>query len=226
MNCPHWNPVRDIGSPGDLWRRDTNLGVLVGAGAPWKGAAVSAVLATRGPSPCAPKVRRTPEAFPLRVWARPEGNVFGGWHRHGDPGREKCCRLFSVRQDPSLYNTSQSAPSGRMGSFRTSPLQQSYHGASQSGTWSGGGIGIKIRAGKSIGQAHDRALIASTTAGREPRQAVVSRCYVWVELRQRIFSRGRHAFFCLFILTGRYALLLISVVILNYTPYALGPSKR
>ena len=67
-----------------------------------------------------------------------------------------------------------------------------------------------------IGQAHDRASIATITAGREPRQAVVSQCYVWVELRQHIFSRGRHAFLCVFIFTGRYVALLISVVILNY----------
>ena len=38
---------------------------------------------------------------------------------------------------------------------------QSYYGASQRGTSLGDGMGIKIRVGKSIGQAHDRALIAT-----------------------------------------------------------------
>ena len=95
--------------------------------------------------------------------------------------------------------------------------KQSYHGASQSGTCLGGGIGSKIRAGKTNCLAHDLALIATITAGRKPRQAVVSQCYVWVERRrQHTFSSGRHAFFCLFIFTGRYVPLLISIVIINY----------
>ena len=79
-----------------------------------------------------------------------------------------------------------------------------------------GGIGGKLRAEKSIGQAHDRALIATVTAGTEPREAVVSQCYVWVELRQHIFSSGRHAFLCPLMLMGRYVSLLMSVVILIY----------
>ena len=99
---------------------------------------------------------------------------------------------------------------------RQNRSKQSYHGASQSGTCLRGGIGSKIRAGKSIGRDHDRALIAAITVGREPRQAVVSQCYVWVELRQDIFLIGRYAFVRLFIFTGRYVPLLISVVISNY----------
>ena len=77
-----------------------------------------------------------------------------------------------------------------------------------------------------IGQAHDRALIATITAGREPRQAIVSQYYVWVELKQHLFSSGRHAFLCLFILTGRHVPLLISVVILNYPLCFSSTSKR
>ena len=87
--------------------------------------------------------------------------------------------------------------------------KQSCHGASQSGTCLRGGVGSNILAGNRLGQARDRALIAAITAGREPRQAVVSQAYVWVELRQHIFSSGRHAFFCLFTFTGRCVLLLI-----------------
>ena len=66
MSCPHWSLVRDLGYPRDLWRRDTKLRVLVGGVLLGRGAAVRALLATCAPSPCASKVRRKPEAFPLR----------------------------------------------------------------------------------------------------------------------------------------------------------------
>ena len=35
-------------------------------------------------------------------WCLPERNVFGGWYRQQDPGREKYCKSFSVREDQSL----------------------------------------------------------------------------------------------------------------------------
>jgi len=37
MNRPHWNPVRVLGYPRDLWRRGTKFRVLVGGGAPRAG---------------------------------------------------------------------------------------------------------------------------------------------------------------------------------------------
>ena len=67
-----------------------------------------------------------------------------------------------------------------------------------------------------IGQAHDRALNATITEGKEPRQAVISQCYLWVELWEHVFSGGRHAFLCFLVYIGRYVPLLIPVVILNY----------
>ena len=89
----------------------------------------------------------------------------------------------------------------------------------------GGGTGSKIRVGKRIGQAHDRAMVATITAGREPRHAVVSQRYVWVELRQLIFKAEDRRFSASSYLPVDVPLL-ISVVILNDTPYAVGPSKR
>ena len=119
MNCPHWSPVRDLGYPQDLWRRDTKLRVLVGGVLLGRGAAVRALLATCAPSPCASKIRRKPEAFSLRGLGPPRTERVRGVALVGRAGPGEEPYLFSVREDQSLYNTSQSAPSGRMGSFGT-----------------------------------------------------------------------------------------------------------
>ena len=58
MNCPHWSPVRDLGYPRDLWRRDTKLRVLVGG-----------VLLGRGGSP---RPSGDVCAEPLRLEGSPE----------------------------------------------------------------------------------------------------------------------------------------------------------
>ena len=97
--CPHWSPVRDLGSPRDLWCRDTKLRVLIGGVLLGRGGAVLALLAT-GRSP------------------RPSGDVCAEPLRHE-------------------------------GSPETRGVPSSGAGPSQNGTCSGGGIGRKIRAGRS-----------------------------------------------------------------------------
>ena len=122
MNYPHWNPVRDIGSPRDLWRQDTKLRVHVGRGAPRAGG--------RSPRPsgdvcaellrleCSPDTRGVPSSG---VGPSQNEACSGcGIARNCRAGRST---VFSVREDQSLYNASQSAPSGRMGSFGTEPQQ-------------------------------------------------------------------------------------------------------
>ena len=68
-----------------------------------RGAAVRALLATCAPSPCASKVRRKPEAFPLRGLSLSRTERVRGVESVGRPVREKYCKLFSVREDQSLY---------------------------------------------------------------------------------------------------------------------------
>ena len=103
VNCPHRNPVCDIGSPRGLWHRDAKLRVLVEGVLLGRGAALRALLATCAPGPCASKVRRKPEAFPLRGLSLSRTERVRGVESVGRPVREKYCKLFSVREDQSLY---------------------------------------------------------------------------------------------------------------------------
>ena len=90
MNCPRWSPVRDLGYPLDLWRRDTKLPRARRGGAPRAG----------GRSP------------------RPSGDV--------------CAESLWFEGSPE-----------------TRGVPSSGAGPSQNGTCLGGGIGSKIRAGRS-----------------------------------------------------------------------------
>ena len=65
--CPVWSPVRDLGSPRDLWHRETKLRVLVRGVLLGRGAAVRVLLATCAPNLCASEVLRKPELFPPRT---------------------------------------------------------------------------------------------------------------------------------------------------------------
>ena len=110
-DCPHWSPVQDLGSTRDLWRRDTKLRVLV-KGCSSGGGSQSAPFwrcVRRALTPR--RLSGNPRRSLFGGWALPERNVFVGWHRQEDPGREEYCILSSVRQDKSLFNAYQSAPS-------------------------------------------------------------------------------------------------------------------
>ena len=64
--CPLWSPVRDVGSPRDVWCWETKLSGLVKVVLLGRGAAVRALMATCEPSLCASKVLRKTEAFFFR----------------------------------------------------------------------------------------------------------------------------------------------------------------
>ena len=84
--CPHWSPVRDIGSPQDLCPWDKKLRVLVGGGAPRTGGAVCPPLTPCAPSPCASKVRRKPEPFSLQGLGPPRTECVRGVASAGRAG--------------------------------------------------------------------------------------------------------------------------------------------
>ena len=124
MNSPHWNPVRDIGSPRNLWCRDTKHCVLVGGVLLGRGAAVRALRPTCAPSPCASKVSRKLEAFPLRGLGPPRTERGRGVASVGRSGLAKVLQIiFGWGGSESVYASLSLNRSGRMGSLRTEPHQ-------------------------------------------------------------------------------------------------------
>ena len=101
-------------SPGHETPR-ARWGVLLG----WR-AAVRALLATYAPSPCASKVHQKPGTFPLRRLGRPRTARVRGVASLGRSGPEVVLKIIFGSAGPE---SSQSAPSGRMGSFGTVPQQ-------------------------------------------------------------------------------------------------------
>ena len=89
----------------DLWRRDTKLRVLVRGVLLGRGAAVRALLATCPPSPCALKVLRKPEAFPLRGLGPPRTDRVRGVASVVRAGPGEVPQLFWVQENQSLCNT-------------------------------------------------------------------------------------------------------------------------
>ena len=108
MNCPHWNPVRDLGSPRDLWLRDTKLRVLVGVVLLGRTVAARALVATCAPSPCASKVLRKPEEFPLRGLGPPGTERSPGVASVGRFGPEEVFEIVFGSGGPDSVYASQS----------------------------------------------------------------------------------------------------------------------
>ena len=79
--CPLWSPVRDLGSPRDLWRGETKLGGLIREVFLGRGTGVRAFLATCARNPCASKFSGNPRRF-----------IFGGYiyYIYGPSQNETC----------------------------------------------------------------------------------------------------------------------------------------
>ena len=100
MNSPHGNPLRDIGSPRELWPRDTKLGVPVGGVLLGRGGAVHALLATCALSPCASKVRWKPEAFPVQGLGPPRTEGVRGMASVGRAGPGEVLQIIFGSEEP------------------------------------------------------------------------------------------------------------------------------
>ena len=184
MNCPHWSPVRVLGSPRGLWRRDKKFRVLVGGVLLGRGAAVRALLATCAPSPCPSKVLRKPEAFPLRGLSPPRTERDRGVASVGRC-REKYCKLFSVRE--TRVKRQSVCTEWKNGFFgdRTSANSRIMVPHRAERVWGVVHIGSKIRVGKStvnsFGSGGPESMYASQSSpseiigclGEELQQAVV-----------------------------------------------------
>ena len=92
--------------------------MLVGEVLLGRGAAVRALLETCEPSPCASKVRRKPEAFPLRGLGFPRTQRIRGVASVGKSGMGEVLKCL-VREDQSLNTRVSLNRSERMGSLRT-----------------------------------------------------------------------------------------------------------
>ena len=96
--------------------------MLVGGVLLWREAAVRALQATCAPSPCASKVRRKPEAFPLRGLGFPRTQRIRGVASVGKSGMGEVLKCL-VREDQSLNTRVSLNRSERMGSLRTEAHQ-------------------------------------------------------------------------------------------------------
>ena len=120
---PLWSSVRDLGSPRDLCRRQTELRGLV-RGVPFgRGGAVRALLATDAPGPCASNMLWKPEAFFLRGLGPPKTERVWGVASvaRSVPGGVYTATFFGSGEPESVY--ANQCASKRMG-FLGTELQQ------------------------------------------------------------------------------------------------------